>query len=339
MQLFVDESGPFNIAAKNVRFNVVAGLALPESPAAVTELVALQVARLEERAPTSWRKNGELKGALIPREDLRELLNPILAFNGPVFVVAAFIDQAYQARNQIDVYKSNRLSALEHERQCEIDPKRQQHLAEEIGFVRDASSPVLMRSYVALPQIVVNTMVLMQAYYPPEFWPPLERLEVIVDRDSFLKNHSDRQRVVKQRVIEELARHKSQWGFAELRQWRERNLQHPGERLAAQSGSPGSWQITLDFDLDADEAGRPLMLFGDFVAAAIRRDLEAATDTNTPDPIVFASRRVFPAFTILGTFSDAEQRTAMEALMPLLAAWGVHFGVPGANIGKCAIGE
>jgi hypothetical protein len=168
-------------------------------------------------------------------------------------------------------------------------------------------------------------MILMQAYYPPEFWPTLERLEVIVDQHSFLKDHLDRQRVVKQRVIEELARHKSQWGFAELRQWRECGLQHPGERLAAQHGSQGSWQITLDFDLDADEARRPLMLLGDFAASAIRRDLEAATETNTPEPIVFASRRVFPVLAVLGTFSDSAQRTAVEALRPLLAAWGVRF--------------
>ena len=67
------------------------------------------------------------------------------------------------------------------------------------------------------------------------------------------------------------------------------------------------------------------MLLGDFVAAAIRRELEAATETITPEPIVFANRRVFPVFTALGTLPGAEQKKARAALSPILAAWGVRF--------------
>jgi hypothetical protein len=94
MQLFVDESGRFYI--KDIgRFNVVAGLALPELPPFVMDIVARQIAELAERAPSCWKKKGELKGALIPTDDLRRFLKPILAIQGPVLVAAAFIDSSY----------------------------------------------------------------------------------------------------------------------------------------------------------------------------------------------------------------------------------------------------
>jgi len=182
-----------------------------------------------------------------------------------------------------------------------------------------------MRSYVALPKVVINAIVLMQAYYPPEFWSALERLEVIVDRDSFLGNHLSRHRVVKQRIVEELEMHATRWGFEELHQWHDRGLPHPVERLEAYPGSHRSWPINLDYDLNADAAGRPLVVLGDLVAAAIRRDLEVATGTNASPPIVCIERRMFPVLTGLGKLSDAEQRKARAALEPLWAAWGVRF--------------
>ena len=99
MQLFIDETGNFKIKSSSVRFNVVAGLVLPESPSTVMDIVARQIAKLEESAPSSWRKNGELKGAFIPTDDLRRFLRPILDIQGPVSVVAAFIDQSYQVNS------------------------------------------------------------------------------------------------------------------------------------------------------------------------------------------------------------------------------------------------
>lgn len=142
MQLFVDESGRFNLKDSG-DFNVVAGLALPELPPFVMEIVTRQIVKLEKSAPSCWKKKGEIKGALIPTDDLRGFLKPILDIQGPVLVAAAFIDSSYQTSSQVDAYKTNRLTALECEKLSETDQERRHALStQERLSVADVASGV-----------------------------------------------------------------------------------------------------------------------------------------------------------------------------------------------------
>lgn len=320
MQAFVDEAGDFSGRS---RFSVIAGLALPEVRA-VAEKIGVLLATIDREARSEWRRHGEVKGSLIPDDELRRLLCPISSIDAPLLAVVVVIDHERVSHAEVLALRDERLALLS-PRVDQGDPTARR----QFGLLKDTGASTLLDVLVGLPEVARNFFYLMHPCYRPEFHDSLRRLELVCDENSFFATNSDRKSKTRTSALLELVRERFEaflhrWGsWHELKQWHDQGLRHPMERIERSTGQHVV-SLPLTISMDSDFHERPLLMLGDLLATAYKRDLDRWAKGTFDRPIFTLRYRTYASLPLLGIEDEQRLLSATSEFGRLFLQWGMQ---------------